>query len=185
VLDACREVPFQVIFTTAYQDYAVKAFKYSAIGYLLKPINREELWDVVQKARHMHSVQDLVQQREVLFNFMHPTKPNKEKIALPSADGIVFLPVGDIVYCEADGNYTKIFSASQQKHLLFVKSLKEIEEMLQGGSFYRTHNSYLVNLKEVGQYIKGEGGELKMSTGQLIPVARPKKQEMLELLSQM
>ncbi len=188
VLDACKEVPFQVIFTTAYQDYAVKAFKYSATGYLLKPINREELWDAVQKARHMQSVQHIAQQREVLFNFMHPTQPNKEKIALPSADGLVFLPVSDIVYCEADGNYTKVFGTSKEgkvKQLLFVKPLKEIEEMLQGGAFYRPHNSYLVNLKEVGQYIKGEGGELKMSNGKLVPVARPKKQEILELLSRM
>jgi two-component system LytT family response regulator len=185
VLDACREIPFQVIFTTAYQEYAVKAFKYSAIGYLLKPINREELWEAVQKARHMQSVQHLIQQREVLFNYLHPTKPNKEKIALPSAHGIVFLSIADIVYCEADGNYTKIFSASQQKQLLFIKPLKEIEEMLQGSTFYRTHNSYLVNLKEVGLYIKGEGGEVKMSNGKLVPVARPKKQEMLDLLSRM
>jgi two-component system LytT family response regulator len=183
VLDACREVPFQVIFTTAYQEYAVKAFKYSATGYLLKPIDRSDLWEAVQKARHTQSVQQLAEQREVLFNYMHPMQPGKEKIALPTADGIVFLPVADIEYCEADGNYTKIFVAGRPKEMLFVKPLKEIEEMLQGGAFYRTHNSYLVNLKKVRQYIKGEGGELKMNNDQLVPVARPKKQELLERLS--
>ncbi|MCK6692829.1 MAG: LytTR family DNA-binding domain-containing protein [Thermoanaerobaculia bacterium] len=182
VLDACREVPFQVIFTTAYQEYAVKAFKYSATGYLLKPIDRSDLWEAVQKARHMQSVQQIAEQREVLFNFLHPTHPNKERIALPTADGIVFLPVADIEYCEADGNYTRVFVAGMQKEMLFVKPLKEIEEMLQGSTFYRTHNSYLVNLKKVRQYIRGEGGELMMGNNRLVPVARPKKQELLERL---
>lgn len=183
VLDACREVPFQVIFTTAYQEYAVKAFKYSATGYLLKPIDRGDLWEAVQKARHMRSVQQIAEQREVLFNFMHPTHPNKERIALPTADGIAFLPVADIEYCEADGNYTRVFVAGRQKEMLFVKPLKEIEEMLQGSTFYRTHNSYLVNLKKVRQYIRGEGGELRMGNDRLVPVARPKKQELLERLN--
>lgn len=183
VLDACREVPFQVIFTTAYQEYAVKAFKYSATGYLLKPIDRSALWEAVQKARHMQSVQQLAEQREVLFNFIHPTQPNKEKIGLPTADSIVFLPVADIEYFEADGNYTKVFVAGRQKEMLFVKPLKEIEEMLQGGAFFRTHNSYLVNLKNVQQYIKGDGGELKMNNDLLVPVARPKKQALLDRLN--
>lgn len=183
VLDACREVPFQVIFTTAYQEYAVKAFKYSATDYLLKPVDRSDLWEAVQKARHMQSVQQLAEQREVLFNYLHPTHPSKERIALPAADGIVFLPIADIEYCEADGNYTRVFISGRQAGMMFVKPLKEIEEMLQGGTFYRTHHSYLVNLKKVRQYIRGEGGELKMNSDRLIPVARPKKQDLLERLS--
>lgn len=183
VLDACREVPFQVIFTTAYQEYAVKAFKYSAIGYLLKPIDRSELWEAVQKARHMQSVQQLAEQREVLFNYLHPTHPTRERIALPTTDGLVFLPVADIEYCEAAGNYTRVFITNLQREMLFVKPLKEIEEMLHGSTFYRTHHSYLVNLKKVRQYIRGEGGELKMGNDRLVPVSRPKKQELLERLN--
>lgn len=179
VLDACRELPFQVIFTTAYQEYAVKAFKYSATDYLLKPVDRNDLWEAIQKARQKQSAQQLTEQREVLFNYLQRDQPGKEKIALSTAEGLSFVSVADIVFCQADGNYTRIFLEDRQKELLFVKPLKEIEEMLQGGNFFRTHNSYLANLKKVRQYIKGEGGELKMSNDKLVPVARPKKQELL------
>ncbi|MCB0531447.1 MAG: response regulator transcription factor [Lewinellaceae bacterium] len=182
VLDACRDLPFQVIFTTAYQEYAVKAFRYSATDYLLKPVDRNDLWEAIQKAMQERSAQQLAEQREILFNYLHPTQPGKEKIALPTAEGLFFVPVADIVYCQADGNYTNIFLEGRQKEMLFVKPLKEIEEMLHGGDFFRTHNSYLANLKKVRQYIKGEGGELKMSNDRLVPVARPKKQELLQRL---
>lgn len=183
VLDACRELPFQVIFTTAYQEYAVKAFKYSATDYLLKPVDRNELREAVQKARQKQSAQQLAEQREILFNYLHPTRPVKEKIALPSNEGLFFLPVADIIYCEADGNYTAIFIEGRSPKMVFVKPLKEIEEMLQGGDFFRVHHSYLVNLKKVRQYIKGEGGQLKMSNNAELPVARAKKQELLQRFS--
>lgn len=186
VLDACRDVPFQVIFTTAYQEYAVRAFKYSATDYLLKPIDRIDLVEAVQKARHKLSVQQLEEQREVLFNHLYPTQPNKEKIALPTNDGIAFLSVADIEYCEADGNYTKIFVSGRERDMLFVKHLKDIEETLQGGAFFRPHNSFLVNLKKVVQYIRGDsGGNLKMKNGNLVPVARSRKQALLERLSRL
>lgn len=183
VLDACREVPFQTIFTTAFQEYAVRAFKYSATDYLLKPIERQDLMESVKKAREARSAQQHAEQREILLNFMNPKGPSREKIALPTSEGIVFLPVADIDYCQADGNYTRVFTADMPNGALFVKSLREIEEMLQGQYFCRSHNSYLVNLKKVKGYIRGDGGELRMSNGKTVPVARPRKQEILERLS--
>ena len=183
VLDACRQIPFQVVFTTAYHEYAVRAFKYSATDFLLKPIDRSELLEAVKKARQTRSMKQLAEQREVLFNYLDPAKPNREKIALPSSDGTVFLPIANIEYCQADGNYVKIFVSGQLKEMLFVRSLREMEELLPAVDFFRTHNSYLVNLRRVRQYIRGEGGELKMENGALVPVSRPKKQEVIERLN--
>lgn len=184
VLEACRNIPFHVIFTTAFNEYAVKAFKYSAIGYLLKPIDREELVEAVQRAQQILSIQHLVEQRDILFNYLHPTKPTKEKIALATTNGIVFIPINDIIYCEADGNYTSIYRHQQQPPALFTKPLKEIEELLPGDIFYRVHHSYIINLKRVEAFIRGDNGGVRMSNGTLIPVARARKQEMLMLLEQ-
>ncbi len=185
VLEACRSLPFQLIFATAFNEYAVRAFQYSAIGYLLKPVNQEELQEAVQRAQQMLSIHQHAQQRDILFDFLHPLQPIREKIALPTANGLVFLPVSDIIYCAATGNYTNISRRGHENPLLFTKPLKDVAEMLPDNMFYRVHHSYLINLKQVEQYIRGEGGEVKMSNGKLIPVARPKKQELLDLLSKM
>jgi two-component system, LytTR family, response regulator len=183
VLEACRGVPFQIIFTTAYQEYAIRAFKYSATGYLLKPIDKQDLWEAVQKARHMDSVQQLAEQREVLFNYLHPSAPKRDKIALHTGDGIMFLPVNDILFCKAEGNYTYITLEGRDQPMLFVVPLKEIEEMLSGGPFCRPHNSYVVNLDKVEQFLKGDNIGLKMrNNDKCVPVARSKKQEVLDRL---
>lgn len=182
VLEACRDIPFQVIFTTAFNEYAVKAFKYSAIGYLLKPIGQEELVEAVQRAQHILSIQHLAQQRDILFKYLHPIKPTREKIALTTTNEVVFIPIADIIYCEAEGNYTKIYKHQQSNPAFFAKPLKEIEELLPGDDFYRVHHSFIINLKRVEAYIRGDNGGVKMSNGKLVPVARAKKQEMMLLL---
>jgi two-component system, LytTR family, response regulator len=183
VLDACKELPFQVVFTTAYQQYAVRAFKYSATDYLLKPIDRGELVEAVKKARQTRTMKQLAEQREVLLDNLNPAKPNREKIGLPTAEGIQYIPLAEIECCKADGNYTEVFLSGAEKPLLFVRALREIEEILEGSHFIRTHHSYLVNLKKVQQYIKGDGGYLKMTNGMLAPVSRQKKQEVLERMN--
>jgi len=182
VLEACKDIPFHLIFTTAFNEYAVKAFKYSAIGYLLKPIDQDDLKESVQRAQQILSIQQHVQQRDILFDFIHPSQSRREKIAIPSTDGMIFLPVRDILYCKADGNYTYIHRRSPENPLLFSKQLHFIEELLPADVFYRPHHSYLVNLDQVAEFIKGDGGELRMSNGALIPVARQKKEEILSLL---
>lgn len=183
VLEACRDIPFQVIFTTAFNEYAVRAFKYSAIGYLLKPVGQEELEEAVQRAQQILTMQHHAQQRDILFDFLHPTGPVRKKIALATSNSIVFLPVNDIVYCAASGNYTNIYRRQQENPALFTKPLREIEELLPDDTFFRVHHSYIINLKQVEQYIRGDGGEVKMSNGDVIPVARSRKQELLDLLN--
>lgn len=158
----------QIIFTASDMEQAIRAINYKGVGLLLKPIDRNDLMGAVQKA----------------LGKSNPLLPARERISLPTSSGIYFLQVADIEYCHADGNYTKVYVAGKPEGMLFARPLREVEEMLRSGAFYRTHHSYLVNLKKVEQYIRGEGGQLRMPGGGLVPVARPKKQEVLERLSQ-
>jgi two-component system, LytTR family, response regulator len=182
VLERCKLIPFQVIFTTAHNKYALKAIKYSAIDYILKPVSPEELTAAVQKVFTQKNAFFQEQQRGILLDYTQSTKPIKEKIALATSDGIVFLDIKNIVFCESEGNYTKVYCLDKPAEL-FTKPLKEFEELLTDAAFYRVHHSYLVNLKQVSKYIKTDGGELLMSNGKIIPISRPKKNEVLEALT--
>lgn len=182
VLDRCKNTPFQVIFTTAHNEYAVKAFKYSAIDYLLKPIDREDLIDAVKKTQDFKFMNHHTQRRDILFSYMSPDKTAREKIALPTSDGILFMNTKDIIFCESEGNYTRVHTHNGHSDL-FTKPLKEIEEMLLDNAFYRVHHSFLINLKQVDRYIRTDGGDIQMSNGKIIPVSRQKKQEVLDVLA--
>ncbi len=183
VLEACREIPFQVIFTTAFNAYAVQAFKYSAIGYLLKPVDQEDLSDAVGRAERLLFEPTYKLQRDLLFDLLQSTRPQQEKIALPTTNSIVFIDIQDIVSCEAYGNYTKVYTRNQQSPTTVNRLLKELEHILPGNSFYRLHNSYLINLRLVREFVKGDQDVVVMSDGKKIPVARPKKETLLLLLS--
>ena len=182
VLEACRDIPFHVVFTTAFNEYAVKAFKYSAIGYLLKPVDEEDLKEAVQRAQQLLTVQQHAEQRDILFDSLQQARPVRQKIALPGADGIVFLHISDIIYCKAEGNYTSVFIVHQNRSQLFTRQLIFIENLLPEDTFYRSHNSYLVNLKYVEQYIRD--GELLLKDGHKVPVSRAQKEGLLERLNQ-
>ena len=182
VLEACRDIPFHVIFTTAYNAYAVRAFKYSAIGYLLKPVDEEDLQEAIQKAQHLLTVQQHAEQRAILFDSLQQARPARQKIALPGADGIVFLHISDIIYCKAEGNYTSVFILHQNRPQLFTRQLIFIENLLPEDVFYRSHNSYLVNLQHVEQYSRE--GELLLRDGHKAPVSRAQKDGLLERLKQ-
>lgn len=181
VIERSRDTPFSVIFTTAYEQYALKAFKYSAIDYLLKPIDKEDLITAVHKARHSHQANYQAEQRNILLDYVNPIKPSKEKVALSTFDGIVFINIKEIVYCESQGNYSKIFM-QQGKSFTFTKPLKDVEEMLHENLFFRVHHSFLVNLRKVEKYIRTDGGDIKMTNGKVIPVSRQKKEEVLTAL---
>ncbi len=182
VIERCHATRFNVIFTTAYEQYALKAFKYSAIDYLLKPIDKEDLITAVQKARHTHHVHYQAEQRNILLDYVNPMKHSREKVALSTSDGIVFITIKDIVYCESQGNYSKIFT-QQGKSFTFTKPLKDLEEMLHENQFFRVHHSYLVNLRKVEKYIRTDGGDIKLTNGKIIPVSRQKKEEVLAALT--
>ncbi|HEX3168571.1 MAG TPA: LytTR family DNA-binding domain-containing protein [Chitinophagaceae bacterium] len=180
MLEQLSSINFHLIFTTSYDQYALKAIRFSAIDYLLKPIDREELKSAVEKVKDRFQI-PVPQQLEILLQkFKQPSNP-VNKIALPTMEGLQMIPIETIVSCESDDNYTNI-KLKNGKKLLVTRSLKEIEESLEQHSFIRVHRSYLVNLNEIEKYVKGEGGYLVMSDGRSIDVARNKKETLLRKL---
>ncbi|MBD0285096.1 MAG: LytTR family DNA-binding domain-containing protein [Bacteroidota bacterium] len=179
MLERLPEVNFHLVFTTSYDQYAIKAIRFSAIDYLLKPIDREELQKAVQKvSRQMQK--PVVQQLEILLQKINQSAA-VNKVALPTMEGLQMVTVDNILHCESDSNYTVIFLKDKQK-LVVSRTLKEIEEMLEDYPFARVHHSYLVNLNEINRYVKGEGGYLVMSDGTTIDVSRSKKEALLKKL---
>ena len=180
MLEQLTQVNFDIIFTTSYDQYALKAIRFSAIDYLLKPIDRNELQKAVQKIMQ-RSQRTISKQVEILMQRIHQPAKSISKIALPTMEGLQMLPVDSIISCESDGNYTTLLLKTRQK-LVVSTSLKEMEEVLEDYSFVRVHRSYLVNLNEVEKYVKGEGGYLVMSDGSSVDVSRNKKEILLKKL---
>ena len=180
LLEKLPEINFELIFTTGYDQYAIKAIRFSALDYLLKPIDREELQKAVQKA--VNSMKHpLPEQIEVLLQKLnHPMIP-VNKIAIPTMEGLHMILMESIISCTSDSNYTILLLKNRQK-IIASRSLKEIEEMLEDYSFARVHHSYLVNLNEVEKYMRGEGGYLLMSDGTTVDVSRSRKEILLKKL---
>ncbi len=180
LLERLPEINFELIFTTSYDQYAIKAIHFSALDYLLKPIDREELQKAIQKvtSRLEHP---LPQQIEILLQKLnHPAVP-VNKIAIPTMEGLHMIPVESVISCAADSNYTILLLKNRQK-IIASRTLKEIEELLEDYSFARVHHSWLVNLNEVEKYVKGEGGYLLMSDGTTVDVSRSRKEILLKKL---
>jgi len=180
LLEKFPSINFQVIFTTSYDQYAIKAFRFSALDYLLKPIDREELRKAVQKAMQ-HVQQPLQQQIDILLQKLKGSVIGITKIAIPTMEGLLLISVDSIVSCASDSNYSILLLKNKQK-IIASRPLKEMEEMLEEYSFLRVHHSYLVNLNEVNKYIKGEGGYLVMSDESTIDVSRSRKEMLLKKL---
>lgn len=180
LLEKLPRIDFKLIFTTSYDQYAIKAIRFSAFDYLLKPIEREELQKAVQKAV-TQMTHPLPQQFEILLQKLnHPSVPIN-KIAIPTMEGLQMIFIDSIISCRADSNYTIIHLKNKQK-IIASRTLKEIEEMLEDYSFVRVHHSSVVNLNEVEKYIKGEGGYMLMSDGTTVDVSRSRKEMLLKKL---
>ncbi|MGE7774288.1 LytR/AlgR family response regulator transcription factor [Chitinophaga sp. NPDC101104] len=173
-------IPFDVIFTTAYEQYALKAIKFNALDYLLKPFSIQELQEALRKfhERRQNRPEPGMAPLEMFLQNMKTLQQTNKKIALPTINGLVFMPVQQIVRCESTGNYTKIFF-TDRKQLLVSKPLKEFEELLTDVDFFRVHNSHLINLQQMDSYIQGEGGFALMSDGTQVEVSRRRKAEFL------
>lgn len=180
MLEKIPELNFKLIFTTSYDQYAIKAIRFSALDYLLKPVDKDELQKAVQKALS-DSVLPLPQQLEILLHKLNHPKIVVNKIAIPTMEGLQMVLVESIIYCAADRNYTSLLLKNKGK-ITASRNLKEIEEMLEDYSFIRVHHSYLVNLNEVEKYIKGEGGYLLMSDKTTVDVSRSRKEILLKKL---
>lgn len=180
MLEKFSVINFEIIFTTSYDQYAIKAIHLSALDYLLKPVDREELQKAVQKVIQRSHYQ-IPQQLEILLQKFHQPISSTQKIALPSMEGLQMIDVNSIISCASDSNYT-IFLLKNKQKIIVSRTLKETEEMLEEYSFLRVHHSHLVNLNEVSKYVKGEGGYLIMSDDSVVDVSRSRKEALLKKL---
>ncbi|MGI9543730.1 MAG: LytR/AlgR family response regulator transcription factor [Cyclobacteriaceae bacterium] len=178
MLQQLSSIKFDVIFTTAYDMFAVKAFQFSAVDYLLKPIDKDQLQQAVQKVL-LKGQAISAEQLNVLFQSLYQQAPNMQKIALPTMEGLEFIQSNQIVHCQSESNYTHIFLQNGSK-LLISKTLKETEEMLTGHNFMRVHHSHLINLNHIKKYVKGDGGYVIMSNDDSINVSRSRKEDLLK-----
>ncbi len=180
MLEQLPAVNFEIIFTTSYDQYALKAIRFSAIDYLLKPIDSDELQKAIQKVIQ-RTQKPIAQQLEILMQKIHQPSTPINKIAMPTMEGLQMIPVDSIISGESDSNYT-ILLLKGNKKIVVSRTLKEIEELLEEHSFVRVHRCYLANMNEVEKYVKGDGGYLVMSDGTSIDVARNKKEVLLKKL---
>lgn len=178
VLEQFNEIDFKVVFTTAYNQYAIKALRLNALDYLMKPVDQDELREALDKFVNNEIVTTPEQVQQV-GRFSSDKIP--DTLALSTQEGLHFVKVGNIMYLEASGCYTYIFMEDNSRHLV-SKNLAIFEEVLKGNHlFFRPHKSHVVNLRFIRNYIRGEGGELIMANGSGITLSRNKKHEFLEL----
>jgi len=184
LLEEIKSPGFNVIFTTAYNHYAIKAIKYSALDYLLKPIDGDELTRAIDKIRKQQSDKTkLMPDFELLLSNLQ-AKGKSVRIAIPTFDGLQMVNAEEIVKCTASESYTEIVLSKGSK-LLVSRILKEYEELLSDLNFFRVHNSCLINLSHVVKYVKGDGGYVIMSNGDSVEVSRRKKNELLNKLTRL
>jgi two-component system, LytTR family, response regulator len=176
LFDFVDEVNFEVIFTTAYREYALQAFQVSAIDYLLKPIQIERLIAAVEKVKKPRSnqINERVQALKVNLE-----QEYIQKIALPVAEGLLFVELSEIIYLAAEGAYTQIYLTSGKK-ILVSRNIKSFEESLNHPHFLRVHRSYLINLNRVKQYLRQDGGVVIMENGSEVDVSKDRKEELLK-----
>jgi two-component system, LytTR family, response regulator len=180
-LQKFEHIKFYVIFTTAFDHYAIKAIKFSALDYLTKPIDNEDLADSFQRYLELDSQKIIVSE-----HFKQASIAGKlfDKLAIPSINEINFLPIKDIVYLESDNNYTAIYSINGDR-IVSSKNIGYYEELLDDLPFFRIHNSFIINLKKVKKYIKGKPGLIEMENGVKINVSLRRKDDFLDMLSLM
>lgn len=183
VLQQVQYRDFEVIFTTAYDHYAIKAIKFSAIDYLLKPISFEELQGAVNKAIESLQVKEKENKLELLIRNVRRPAGEDFSISLSTSEGVEFVPLSQIIRLEAKGPYTTFFMKNGA-NLMVCKNLKEYELLLTEYGFFRLHNSYMVNMKEVKKMIKADGGYAVMNDDAMIAISPKKKDEFLALMSQ-
>ena len=181
LLEHLSPVSFQVIFTTSYDRYAIKAIRFSALDYLLKPVDPRELQEAVDKAKQTLNRAMVPEQLQLLLQSFREPAASVNRIALPTLEGLQMLAIDTILYCIANSNYTT-FVMKDKKKLVISRTLKEIEEMLEDHGFLRIHHSHLVNVSAIDKYIRGEGGTVVMNDGTELDVSRSRKEALLKVL---
>ncbi len=179
VLEKARHRSFELIFVTAFNQYAIKAFKHSAVDYLLKPVDTEELKDAVARVSRARSEKS-VGNFSILLDNLKSESPRK--LAIPTSQGFEYILVDNIVRIEAERSYCRIYLLDKRK-ILVSKCMNDYQQVLDERKFFRTHNSHLVNLQHVKMYVKRDGGHIEMVDGSFIPLARRKKDDFVEVMN--
>ncbi|MDA9773643.1 LytTR family DNA-binding domain-containing protein [Saprospiraceae bacterium] len=183
MLEMIQEINFATIFTTAYDQYALQAFKISAVDYLMKPIAKNELVSAVAKVKSQKSEENAQNKINFLIEQMQAIETDTvKKIAFPTFEGIEFVNLKNINYCKGDSNYTHVHLQDGTK-LMISKTLRYVEEILCDYQFFRVHNSYIVNLDYVKKFVRSDGGYLVLENGTQITVSRSKKADLMKLFS--
>ena len=177
LLKKLEPVNFETIFVTAYSHYAIEAFEHQATGYITKPVNTEKLIAAVNAATKR------IEERNINKNLFSLLEQNTklsapDKIPLSTSNGLIFVKLTDIMYCESSGNYTS-FYLSGDKKIMVSRQLGEYEKLLPENTFTRIHDKYIINLSYIKEYIKGSGGDVKLENGKELPVASRRKEEFL------
>lgn len=172
---------FEVIFITAYDHYAIKAIKFSALDYLVKPVAIEDLKTAIEKAAQKRKQSQGNERLELLLENLMTYNKELQRIAIPSMEGLQFVETGHIIYLEANSNYTCFYLVNSIK-ITVAKTLKDFEELLPTSIFMRIHHSYIINKNLVKKYIKGEGGQVVMCNDSVLDVARRKKEEFMRVM---
>ena len=179
MLEQFKELPFSVVFTTSYDQYAIKAIHFSALDYLLKPIDPRELVAAVKRVQQQKQG-PFAEQFTMLFQQLQQKEVSFTRLAVPTAEGFELVPVDQILRCEADDNYTHLFLKNKSR-VIACRTLKEVETQLKSHAFFvRVHHSHIVNLNEVQKYVRGEGGFVVMSDGNTVNVSRSRKEALLK-----
>ncbi len=178
LLKKFTSINFNIIFVTAYDEYALEAIRFSALDYLLKPVNPTLLVDAVQKVSATARIDKLEQQLMLLLQ----DKNKREKIALPTSDGLLFIRIAEILRCESDGSYTR-FVLLSGKSILVTRTMKEFEMMLPESDFFRIHKSHLINTNFIKQYVNHDGAYVVMENNDSVPIARNRKDTFLRRLN--
>jgi len=181
LLNQLLPITFKVIFVTAFDNYAIRAFKYSAVDYLLKPVDLDDLRDAIHRVEHASSQNSILQQMQTLLENVGSMQVSQQKLAIPTVTGLSFIPVQDIVRFEAKGNYTSIYLDGKEP-VIATRSISEYEDMLPLSVFFRIHNSHIINLTKIRKYHKGRGGTVEMEDGTMLEVASRRRDEFLRLL---
>lgn len=179
LLERVSPANFEVIFVTAFDNYAIRAFKYAAIDYILKPVSIQELQEAIDKVRLRLNEKQVNSKINLLLSTLKSGQGDIKKIAFPTGDGLVFEAVDNILFIEASGSYTTIHLTGGHKYLV-AKKISDIEQVLPVSLFFRVHNSFIINIQKIKKYHKGRGGYVVMENGASIEVATRKRDEFLD-----
>jgi two-component system LytT family response regulator len=179
LIEKMMPVNFEVIFVTAFDQYAITAFKYSALDYLLKPVSIEDLKRAVNRSSQRITEKNVNSRIESLIANFRNEVPGLKKIGLPTAEGLIFEEIENIIHLQAESNYTLVFVKNKKK-MTITKSLKDFEDILPAATFCRLHHSHIVNLNYITKYYKGRGGYVELIDGTTVEVSTRKKDDFLE-----